>query len=323
MQTLVSKHRNELKGFAILWVVCFHASAIFSQGGSLIAQMGYGGVEIFFFLSGFGLYHSLSKSSELSGYIKRRAKRLLPAYLPFCALWLIVMIPLYRPSLVASIRAIVGNVTMVGYFANVTPLINWYPAGLLLSLILAPFAFALIHQSKKPLITTAILITISFIAGLCFVDDLRYTAISRIPIFLVGMGFAFPLKTKTKPLQCIGLAVSFLFGLMVLILCMTRFEELLFTYGMYWHPFVLMTPPLCIGLAWVISKTSFLCKGWKVLSYLGMASFEIFLFNAWAEVLGKHFDIVSTPLGWVILSIISIALGCIYHDLLQKKTNKP
>ena len=82
----LSASRNELKGIAILWVVLFHAQLGLSGLGYQIQRIGYGGVDLFFFLSGFGLYHSLERSSDLRGYLKRRCERLLPSYLPFCLL---------------------------------------------------------------------------------------------------------------------------------------------------------------------------------------------------------------------------------------------
>ena len=79
---------------AILWVVFFHAQL--GLGGLLydVQKIGYGGVDMFLFLSGFGLYHSLSRDADAGRYLLRRARRLLPAYLPFCAVWLCVMLPL-------------------------------------------------------------------------------------------------------------------------------------------------------------------------------------------------------------------------------------
>ena len=53
----LSVYRNELKGLAILWVVFFHARLGLEGFLYQVQRIGYGGVDIFFFMSGFGLYH--------------------------------------------------------------------------------------------------------------------------------------------------------------------------------------------------------------------------------------------------------------------------
>ena len=70
--SLLSKHRNALMGIAILWVMLYHLYDYTDALPSLvrgIIGIGYGGVDMFLFLSGFGLYYSLSKkNSSLSAY---------------------------------------------------------------------------------------------------------------------------------------------------------------------------------------------------------------------------------------------------------------
>ena len=60
---LICKWRAELMGAAILWVVLFHAGFQFrGVFFDTVQAIGYGGVDIFFLLSGIGLYYSLKKS---------------------------------------------------------------------------------------------------------------------------------------------------------------------------------------------------------------------------------------------------------------------
>jgi len=71
---LLSKYRQALMGIAILWVMMFHLPL--RPGIPIIKEffnIGYGGVDIFLFLSGFGLYFSLSKKGiKLSHYYKKK-----------------------------------------------------------------------------------------------------------------------------------------------------------------------------------------------------------------------------------------------------------
>ena len=62
--TLLSKHRSAIMGFAIIWIMIAHLKVSFDFIPlQAIKKIGYGGVDIFLFLSGFGLYFSCSKDN--------------------------------------------------------------------------------------------------------------------------------------------------------------------------------------------------------------------------------------------------------------------
>lgn len=69
---LLSKYRTQLMGFAMLWIVLYHLPLIFYIPViSEIKWCGYTGVDIFFLLSGMGVYFSWSKTPSTSHFIKR------------------------------------------------------------------------------------------------------------------------------------------------------------------------------------------------------------------------------------------------------------
>ena len=47
-------------------------------------------------------------------------------------------------------------------------------------------------------------------------------------------------------------------------------------------------------------------------------SFEIFLFNAWVEVLGKRFGLADGPLSWLLWSVGSVLAGLGYHFVVER-----
>lgn len=321
IQKLLRSYRNEIKGFAILWVVFFHAQL--GLGGWLyqVQRIGYGGVDLFFFMSGFGLYHSLNRDQDLKRYLKRRVQRILPAYLPFCLVWLLVMIPLYGGGWITSARIAFGNLTMLGYFANTPLMINWYVSALAISLLVAPGLYVLLKPGKSYWLRTVGVLLACFAVGLCFVNRMQYMAASRLPVFVLGMIFASEHaasvdEKKTIPVLALGLCV----GLAGLYMALSRFKELLVSLGLYWHPFVLITPGLCAGLAWVFSKLP--SRMLAPVRVLGAASFEIFLFNVWVELLGKYYGLCSTKMDWVLWSLASILAGCAYHWVLNRAKSK-
>lgn len=317
MQTIqdsLRRHRNEIKGFAILWVVFFHARLNLSGVLFDVQRIGYGGVDIFFFLSGFGLYHSLEFNNDLKSYIKRRIFRLMPAYLPFCLIWLLVMIPVSGVGKTGAVRMAMGNLFMVGFFSGSPLKINWYLSALLLSLLLAPFFHAFLGKGKRLGARGAILLVLLFCFGLAFIDNDAYMAISRLPVFVLGMLFAgWTYERPSKKTLAICLTCAFVAGIVVLYTTFDRFGELLITYAMFWHPFFLITPALCVGLAWLFSHTPEGLR--KLFSFVGISSFEIFLFNAWLDGTG----FASAPLQSLFWSLASIAAGLLYH-LVVKKT---
>ncbi|MBQ7867426.1 MAG: acyltransferase [Clostridia bacterium] len=311
------RYRNEIKGFAILWVVFFHAKLGLSGFLADVQQIGYCGVDIFFFLSGFGLYHSLERSSDISSYLKRRAARLLPAYLPFCLVWLVVMIPLSKMGMASAIRTVTGNLFMVGFFSGAPVNINWYVSGLMLSLVLAPVFFAFLGKENCCPKRVLLLIGFLFMMGTAFIDTDAYMAISRLPVFVLGMVAAgWKQPQLCKKTLVFGLTNAFVIGFAALYIAFSLLPDLLVPYALYWHPFVLITPPLCVSLAWLFGK----CPGWivKPLSYAGAASFEIFLFNAWIELLGKRYGLCHNPADWLLWSAASVAAGLLYHLVVEK-----
>ena len=73
------KYRSIWMALAILWIVFYHyGAAVSGRIPTNIKRIGYGGVDIFVFASGIGLYCSLIKSGlDLNKYVHRRLKRLL------------------------------------------------------------------------------------------------------------------------------------------------------------------------------------------------------------------------------------------------------
>lgn len=82
--SLLSKYRQELMGIATILILICHSVgnnvAIPFPLNKLFA-LGTCGVDVFFFLSGFGLYYSLLKKSSLLQWYKKRYVRILVPYL--------------------------------------------------------------------------------------------------------------------------------------------------------------------------------------------------------------------------------------------------
>ena len=89
----IGDSRRLIMGFATLWVAFFHSKYLaFADSQTLqllglaeplafLRTIGNCGVDFFLFLSGFGLYHSLSRDGAVLPFYGRRFRRVLPATL--------------------------------------------------------------------------------------------------------------------------------------------------------------------------------------------------------------------------------------------------
>ena len=331
LRNYLSIYRNPLKGIAILWVCLFHArlglEAIPLIGP--LQQIGYLGVDIFLILSGMGLAHSLSKPSTVSQYLRRRAARLLPSFLPVCVLWCLLMIPALGLTGWPAVHTALGNLTMLGYLTGSPAMLNWYLTLLLVTILLAPVIHSLLSKAKKPYFAWFLLLFAAFACSMPAVGRVQMMLFSRLPIFVLGMGLETVKPAKeNRMLSSLLCWLGFAAGGFLLWLGFARYPDALIAYGLYWYPAFLMIPGLCAGLGWAMAKLTNL--GWQMpfLTLLGKSSFEIFLFNAWFELYCKRVLNATQPLvylGWMLLSIV---LGLLWHWLVnklaqRKKQNNP
>ena len=89
--SIISKYRGALFGISIVSIALFHFcndvikwrhhDAVYRIAEIYYNLFGSIGVEVFLFLSGVGLYYSMSRQPELSSFYKKRLKRVLIPYL--------------------------------------------------------------------------------------------------------------------------------------------------------------------------------------------------------------------------------------------------
>ena len=85
----ISKYRGELMGLAILFVMLFHVSVPRTDAFFGIRRMGNIGVDMFFFLSGIGLWYSWTRNADAMNFFKKRLLRIYPAWLILASLYYI------------------------------------------------------------------------------------------------------------------------------------------------------------------------------------------------------------------------------------------
>lgn len=197
---LLTKKRREIMGVAIIYVIIFHCYSRLAEKMSIpiltsILNNGNIGVEIFLFLSGIGLYFSMSKDESILPFYSRRITRVIVP-------WLIMSFPYWILKSLIADKDNIGGFLM--HWSGLSFWINgvttvWYVAFIILLYFAYPFIFRL--QKKNDhfvLLTAAAVVVLNTV--LLFVNADYYSkveiALTRIPVFLLGSYMGSVLKKK-------------------------------------------------------------------------------------------------------------------------------
>lgn len=174
----ISTHRTYLMGIAMIMVLVFHAFTwIYNPIG--IINLGYVGVDIFLFLSGFGLSYSYEKKTIIDFY-KQRFIRIYPLY--FISLIIVYLFTEW------TFIDFIYNITTLGYYTNYgNRRFDWYVESLFSLYFIFPFLYNISKFKLKSLLISIIIISLLlyFYKIPWWYDCL----ISRLPIFIYGIMF--------------------------------------------------------------------------------------------------------------------------------------
>lgn len=315
MAKKISEFRTELMGIAIIWVLWFHTQMDFENDlFYLFKLLGYGGVDIFFLVSGLGIYKSLEKNEDVLAFYKRRILKIMPAYLPILIVWMILQMTNEMPDNLVGF--FIGNITGLSLWARNYPHFNWYIQSLLVFYGLAPIIKKLLDQYEKKGLCFAL--SVSFIIAPIFWFNNILMAVARLPIFVIGMylGKCIAVEKKVSKRQEITLYGMAVTGVCVVALCVLKFPLLLSDYGMWWYPFVLIVPGLCMLLVRILGIVKFIRGGVR---FIGTASLEIYLIHIVVIDYLETVNMGNTI--WFGVCIVMIGAGIIYHIAVTKMVN--
>lgn len=256
-------------GIAMITIMLFHNHfGIFGKAGDIFSYYGHWGVDVFVFLSGFGLFFALNKSGKKSSgnFYIRRAVRILPAAL--FAGWGLFLL---------------GKADSMGLFG----LNLWYIRTILILYLTAPVVYRLINRFSPykvmlGLTLLSVVILLVSIPYLSMASWITQTSIlwtlARFPAFVLGMMIAYvnwDVK-KLVNIPCISACLVIL-GILFYLHYVRAIEESLSSY-LHLLPYILLAfiiPSVCL----IISKLSqytprFIRKG---IEFFGIYSLEIYL----------------------------------------------
>lgn len=273
---LISQYRLPLMGFATLWVAFLHAQMWFKFPPlAVFKHTGHGGVDLFLFLSSFGLYYAYHKGVTGFAFYKRRLLRILPAF------FIIAIIRIFYFHY-GKRRGLLLLSTLIYWTHDDRSM--WYISACVLFYAIATIYLKYFKDGKEEKLTW-IMVLASLCFSFFFFDNMKLLLFSRLPIFFLGFlagKYSYEGREITKK-QWILFGISFVVGVILQLLAfgLDQEGEILWGKGMYWYPPLLISWPLCLYLSiffdWI--RTSF----WKWipvgLSKLGEVSLEFYLLH--------------------------------------------
>lgn len=310
------RHRSLWMGMAMLWIVFAHMT--FPISNAVLAQfrsLGYGGVDIFLFASGLGCYFSYDKNKNPYEFFKKRILRLWPVWWAFMIVWVPYKIYCNMPK-----KALLGNIFGIQGFTNLGNEFNWYITALFLFYMFTPVFCEIINRIQK---RRELIFWILFFMGLTvpfWTSNGLIITVTRIPVYFLGMYFG-KLGKEGKELSvktAVVLGCLSICGAGVLLHFIKHYRAILWSHGLYWYPFILIIPGVCMLLSVVAEffrDKKLMRMLEKGISVAGKYSFEIYLahviiFEIFKRIILPNGIVQNTLLNWCVVLVL-VVIGTI------------
>lgn len=290
----IKNNRTYLMGIAMIFIIIYHFFCwVYNPIG--MYNIGYLGVDIFLFLSGFGLCYSYENNS-IKTFYKNRLTRIFPLYaISVCIAYILC----YNKW---EFSTFLANLTTLGYYIDSgINRFDWY----INALITLYICFPLFYLYSKLKYIGLIVLTIAVFVFMHF-HHMPYwydCLISRLPIFLYGILFVNCYKSSN---------IILLLSFPLFYFCRLYSSQFLSTN-------FLVLPIILISL-YILPHLSSRLK--IFINFCGKHSLEIYLAN---EVIPRIYELTETSIYqkvilYVFIEIImSYAFICINQSIRQRK----
>lgn len=218
-----------------------------------------------------------------------------------------------------SICNLIYRATTIGYWIPHTPYNLWYISCILFLYIIYPFYYKAFQTRGSKIAIIAIcsgLILSLFYAFvmIMFFDNkvkggLIILTIARIPIFFIGSIAGYLTKESTDfkitNKTTISVLTLFILSILSLEIAMHYFQDYLWTCSLYFLPFIIITPILCILIALVLDKLPSSIS--IFFSKIGTISLELYIVHEY--IYSKMFTNLTAIYGQYSSAIIMIILS--------------
>lgn len=307
------ENRMASMGIAISMVMLYH---LFCVDKSImfwrVFYPGFMGVDIFLFLSSYGLCFSLNRNTTKDFY-KRRFIRILPVY------FLLAIIITYITALCGE------KITAVDFIYNITSLsywgvkygqfIDWYLSTLIWLYLLFPFIYKVLSRLSNNMVALAVNCTLLAVMTIStFFDfDWKYEcSYLRLPIFLSGIAYY-----KNK--QVFNKLISPFY-----LICFIVTLPLLVLGKIHTYMTVYMLAPVFLYLCPILIQQikRFKNSGIKILNILGKYSLEIYAANVVTMSIISISDLPMKSLFYFLVQIVTTLVFVYYNKIVTKNFEK-
>lgn len=275
----VIKYRKIWMGFAILWVIFFHFGYKPPDPLAALQSSGYSGVDIFFFASGIGCYLSYSRDKNAAAFIKRRFIRIMPTYFVFIVIWCTYKVITDG----MDFTTVLGNIFCVQDLTGKDGSFNWYFGAMWIFYLLTPYFVAVADKIKKPagcVLFCLLLVLFSFpfwnVKALIII-------VTRMPVYFLGMYLAKRSQESDDKISLKFMLIATVLSIISMaafIVCYFKLHDELWNYGLWWYPFIITAPTICLYLSFICKQLEKKSAGRNILkafSFIGSYTFELFL----------------------------------------------
>ena len=308
---LITKYRMAIFGFAQLWIFLRHTFYFNDYHYGIfdgLIQIGDCGVDIFMFLSGFGLFFSYQKSQSLFAFYKKRVLRIVPTF--------IILIIIFR--VIYALMTGDGYKSLLNPFwwANMVYNKYWFIGAILILYFSFPIIFKLVKHNIYLSLIVALFIAFGGLLLLRIVNIERLNQFAlyfaRVPVFVIGAFFAYNQDLFNKKKIII---LSFLLSIPLIMFLPKDFQRVsygLATIGIITYlPLFLNILPQCVI---------------RYLNVVGLSSLEFYLIHIFLFSYGMLSYIDSYIPYWactiLVLIFISILSFCAHKMIAQLITVK-
>lgn len=321
----VSRHRSGIMGFCILAVVLCHADFKFQSGPLSYFFNLLWEIDIFFFLTGMGVYRSLCRDERLLPFYRRRFTRIYPRYLPIIIIYFIPIFALYTDAstLPLRLRELLGNVSLLGWLNNMDNQFNWYIQAVMVFYFVSPPLVLLVRRFGGDWRKLAALLGFFVITQPCFMGSGTLIAYSRAIAFVMGMvGAELAAGEKNFRINVPVLLLVFAAGNLLAYYTNTLPVETGIYYGICWYPGLLVVPGMMLILCVVFEFCSkYPALRWisRFFELMGEYSLDIYLVNVLVyDVIARLRIEINGNLMWALVAAAIIPLSLLYGAAMNR-----
>lgn len=275
--SVLSKCRGQLMGVAILLVALFHSSIVHANPTiDMICFIGDMGVDMFFFLSGMGMFYTYRKDTKPLQFYKKRMVRIVPA-------WFLVNLYIQLDQVgfdltKLQLTSFVKYMTGFSFWLEGN-LYFWYIPAALAFYAMTPAFMWMYKKNKKQAYAVFSIIWIALLgASIVFQNASYFIFLFRWPVFFLGIlfgEFSYQ-KKKIKKAYVLSMALLLILGFFMENVIRMYNGRYGIRYDYKYFIYVLISIPICVILALAMDKIQY---NFGSLRLLGGITLEIYLLH--------------------------------------------